>query len=100
MIFASKIFSQNSFELGGFWGNQNASGNLFSSFESNPGNFSLLKDWGVTLSYGAEFGNEINSTLYLLSLSKRIKKNTISIRYTPGYQKEFIFTNSESIFIK
>ncbi len=99
MIFASNILSQNSFEPGGYWGNLNSSGNLLNSFESNPSNYSLLKDWGVTLSYGAEMGNSTTSTLYLLSLSKKINGSTISLRYTPGYQKEFIFTNSESIFI-
>ncbi len=80
MIFASNIFSQNSFEPGGYWGNLNSSGNLLNSFESNPSNYSLLKDWGVTLSYGAEMGNSTTSTLYLLSLSKKINGSTFSYK--------------------
>ncbi|MEO8398446.1 MAG: hypothetical protein ABI550_01385 [Ignavibacteriaceae bacterium] len=99
MILVSNIFSQNSFGLNGYWGNTNSSSQTLNNFEANPSNFSLLKDWGINFSYGAEFSGEVNSNLYLLSLSKKIKDHTFSLRYTPGYQKEFIFTNSESIFL-
>ncbi|HEX9739771.1 MAG TPA: hypothetical protein VGA29_03265, partial [Ignavibacteriaceae bacterium] len=67
------------------------------SFEINPSNFTMLKDWGLNLSYGGEFGDEINSSIYLLSLSKRFSEHFLSIRYTPGYQKDFIFNTGESI---
>ncbi|MBK9098770.1 MAG: transglutaminase domain-containing protein [bacterium] len=86
------------------------------NYESNVSNYSSLKDWGISLQYGAEFSRksispmpddlatdnseiEINTNLYLLALAKRIGNHILSIRYTPGYQKEFLFATGESIII-
>jgi hypothetical protein len=97
MIFTMNITAQSSFELTGNRGFNNEPSSLMNSFEINPSNFTLLKDWGLNLSYGGEFGDEINSSIYLLSLSKRFSEHFLSIRYTPGYQKDFIFNTGESI---
>ena len=70
---------------------------LLNSIESNPSNYSKLKDWGIELSYGGEFANTTTSNLYLLSLSKRIGHSNFSLRYTPGYQKDFTFNSGESV---
>ncbi|HSP88063.1 MAG TPA: hypothetical protein VLN45_08005, partial [Ignavibacteriaceae bacterium] len=99
MFFTIKIFAQNSFELTGNQG-FNQSSSLLNSFEINPSNFSLLKDWGLTLSYGSEFSDEINSNIYLLSLSKRFSNHFLTARYTPGYQKDFLFGTGESIIFE
>ena len=72
---------------------------LLNSIESNPSNYSNLKDWGIELTYGGEFANSTTSNLYLLSLSKRIGHSNFSLRYTPGYQKDFIFNSGESIIL-
>ncbi|MDO8549628.1 MAG: hypothetical protein Q7S39_05700, partial [Ignavibacteria bacterium] len=93
-------FAQSSFELTGNQGFNNESSSLLNSFEINPSNFSLLKDWGLTLSYGSEFSDEINSNIYLLSLSKRFSNHFLSVRYTPGYQKDFLFSMGESIIFE
>ena len=97
---SAKISAQSSFEFTGYWfpGFNNSS--LMNSFESNPSNYSSLKDWGLTLSYGGEFSSSTTSNLYLLSLSKRLGNHFISVRYTPGYQKEFIFNNGQSIVLQ
>jgi len=100
MIFKMNIFAQSSFELTGNQGFNNESSSLLNSFEINPSNFSLLKDWGLTLSYGSEFSDEINSNIYLLSLSKRFSNHFLSLRYTPGYQKDFLFSTGESIIFE
>lgn len=97
MFIEANIFAQTSFELTGYWGFDNESVSLLNSLESNPSNFSLLKDWGLTLSYGGEFSNELNSNLYLLSLAKRLRDHSFSLRYTPGYQKDFLFSTGESV---
>jgi hypothetical protein len=60
----------------------------------------MLKDWGLTLSYGSEFSDEINSNIYLLSLSKRFSNHFLTARYTPGYQKDFLFGTGESIIFE
>jgi hypothetical protein len=96
MILKINIFCQNSFEL---TGNQGLSSELsiMNSFEMNPSSFYLLKDWGLKLAYGGEFSGELNSSIYLLSLSKKISNHFFLLRYTPGYQKDFLFSTGESI---
>jgi len=97
MIFKAETFAQNSFELTGNQGLNSKENTLLNSFEINPSNYSLLNDWGLSLSYGGEFSNEVNSNIYLLSLSKKISNHFISLRYTPGYQKDFLFRTGEVI---
>ncbi len=94
------IFAQNSFELTGNQGFNNEASSLLNSYELNPSNFSLLKDWGLALTYGGEFSSKITSNIYLLSLSKRFSNHFISFRYTPGYQKDFLFNNGQSIIFE
>ncbi len=100
MIFKAEIFAQSSFELTGNRGLNSKSTTLLNGFEINPSNYSFLNDWGLSLSYGGEFSDEVNSNIYLLSLSKRISNHFISLRYTPGYQKDFIFGTGETIFFE
>ena len=51
------------------------------------------------MSYGGEFSNITTSNLYMISLSKRIGDHYLSLRYTPGYQKDFVFNNGQSIVL-
>ncbi len=41
----------------------------------------------------------VNSSLYLLALAKKLGNHSLSARFTPGYQKEFLFATGESIII-
>ena len=100
MVFKTDILSQNSFELTGNRGFSNENISLSNSFEINPSNYSLLKDWGLSLSYGGEFSNQVNSNLYLISISKRFSNHFISLRYTPGYQKDFVINTGETLFFE
>jgi hypothetical protein len=97
MVVNFKIFSQSSFGLTGYWG---LSKNLtipFNSYESNTSGYLKSEDWGISINYGAEFSGNVNSNLYMISLSKKLGEHSLSGRFTPGYQKEFIF--SEDIII-
>ena len=94
-----KILPQNSFGLAGYWGLQESVTIPFYNYESNSSNYFGIKDWGISLQYGAEFSGSVNSSLYLLSLAKKLGNHSLSARYTPGYQKEFLFATGESIVV-
>ncbi len=100
MISIIRISAQSSFGLTGLWSPESNSGNLLNSLESNPSGFSNVKDWGLKISYGGEFSGSTTSNLYLISLSKRLGRHYLSVRYTPGYQKEFIFNNGQQILLQ
>ncbi len=89
--------AQSSFGLSGYWSPLAKESSMINSFESNPSNFSKIKDWGLSLSYGSEFATTSSSNIYSIVLTKRISAHTFSLRYTPGYQKEFSFVSDESI---
>ena len=94
-----KILPQSSFGLAGYWGLQESVTIPFYNYESNSSNYFGIKDWGISLQYGAEFSGSVNSSLYLLSLAKKLGNHSLSARYTPGYQKEFLFATGESIIV-
>ncbi len=94
------LTAQSSFGFTGLWNPNEGSISMMNGFEDNPSNHSLIKDWGLMLSYGSEFSNATTSNLYLISLSKRIGPHYFSLRYTPGYQKEFVFNNGQSIILQ
>lgn len=99
MFSVVEIFSQSSIGVGGYWSPFHKDEYQFNSFEGDPTNLSLIKDWGLTISYGGEFSNTTNTSLYLISLSKTLGNNSFSFRYTPGFQKEFSFNNDVSIVV-
>lgn len=94
-----KILPQSSFGLAGYWGLQESVTIPFYNYESNASNYFDIKDWGVSLQYGAEFSGSVNSSLYLLAMAKKLGNHSLSARFTPGYQKEFLFATGESIII-
>ncbi|MCW9064698.1 MAG: hypothetical protein OQJ78_00245, partial [Ignavibacteriaceae bacterium] len=99
MLINFKILPQSSFDLNGYFGLQDFVSVPFYNYESNPSNFFNTNDWGISLQYGAEFSGNVSSSLYLLAISKRLDNHSLSARYTPGYQKEFLFATGESIII-
>jgi len=94
-----KILPQSSFGLAGYWGLQESVTIPFYDYESNSSNYFGIKDWGISLQYGAEFSGSVNSSLYLLAIAKKLGNHSLSARFTPGYQKEFLFATGESIII-
>jgi hypothetical protein len=99
MVLNFKILPQSSFDLNGYFGLQDFISIPFYNYESNPSNYFNTNDWGISLQYGAEFSGSISSSLYHLAISKRLGNHSLSARYTPGYQKEFLFATGESIII-
>lgn len=100
MLSCFSTFAQSSFGLNGMLGISGESFTSMNSFEYNPSNYSVIKDWGFSFTYGGEFAASLSSNLYQVTASKSFKSHYFSIRYSPGYQKEFIFksavTNSDS----
>ena len=92
--------AQSSFALTGLWNFNDRSTSLLNSLDNNPSNYLLLKDWGLTFAYGSEFAKPLSSNIYLVSLSKRISNNYFTLRYTPGFQKDFIFNTGNSIIFE
>jgi len=94
------ILSQSSFGLNGYWGLSSNFKTPFYGYESNTSNFSRVRDWGFSFIYGVEFAKSTNSNIYSVSLSKTLGNHNLSARFTPGYQKEFIFNTGESIIVE
>jgi hypothetical protein len=94
------ILSQSSFGLNGYWGLSPNFNTPLYSFENNTSNYSHLRDWGFSFIYGVEFAKSTNSNIYSVSLSKTLGNHNLSARFTPGYQKEFIFNTGESIIVE
>lgn len=94
-----KILPQSSFGLPGYWGLQEFITIPYYNYESNPSNYFGIKDWGISLQYGAEFSGSVNNSLYLLAIAKKLGNHSLSARFTPGYQKEFLFATGEAIII-
>jgi hypothetical protein len=100
MFLPEAKYAQDSFDLFGSVANKSNEHFKLSSFESNVSNFSNIKDWEFSITYGSEFSTKYSNYLYLLSLSKKIGKHFFNLRYTPGYQKDFTFSTGTSVIIK
>lgn len=94
------ILSQNSFGLNGYWGLSPNFNTPLYGYEGNTSNYSHVRDWGFSFIYGVEFAQSTNSNIYSISLSKTLDNHNLSARFTPGYQKEFIFNTGESIIVE
>jgi hypothetical protein len=96
MISLVSISAQSAFSLNGLIGISNESFTSLNSFEYNPANYSVIKDWGFSFTYGSELEPSFTSNLYQVTAAKTFGKHFISLRYTPGYQKEFIFKSGST----
>ncbi|MCK9424833.1 MAG: hypothetical protein M0Q21_02215 [Ignavibacteriaceae bacterium] len=67
------------------------------STESNPTNFSSVKDLAIGVLFGAEFAPQIASNLYALGIAKTIGRSNFFLRYSPGFFKEFSLQKNQSI---
>lgn len=90
------IFPQNSFGLSGIWSLSQNFNSPFYGYEYNPASLSNINDWGFSFTYGTELADDINSNIYSISMSKSFNYHSVSARYSPGYQKEFIFDTGET----
>ncbi|PIP79233.1 MAG: hypothetical protein COW85_01665, partial [Ignavibacteria bacterium CG22_combo_CG10-13_8_21_14_all_37_15] len=88
-------FAQESFSLNGFKNHMNK--DFIFSTESNPTNFSLVKDLAIDVLFGTEFASPTASNLYALGISKTLGGSNIFLRYSPGFFKEFSLLKNQSI---
>ena len=92
-------YAQSSFNLFGEPGNSKNSGFRLNSLESNAANLSKGKDWEISVLFGGTISGESSGNIYILSLAKRLGSHYFYSRYTPGYEKEFIFSTGTKILI-
>jgi hypothetical protein len=97
MLIAASASGQTSFGLNGIYGISGESFTSLNSYEYNISNYSVIKDWAFSFTYGAEFASSVTSNLYQITAAKTFGSHFVSLRYTPGYQKEFIFKSGEAI---
>jgi hypothetical protein len=96
MISLVPISAQSAFSLNGLIGISNESFTSLNSFEYNPANYNVIKDWGFSFTYGGELEPSFTSNLYQVSAAKTFGNHFVSLRYSPGYQKEFIFKSGST----
>lgn len=89
-----KNFAQSSFGLTGL-----SAAVLQIGYESNPSNYYILRDWGLNVIAGTEFSETASSGIYSISLFKQLDTHLLSARYTPGFQKDFIFRSGQSVIL-
>jgi hypothetical protein len=100
VITSGNILSQSSFGLNGYWGLSPNFNTPLYSYANNTSNYSHVEDWGLSLIYGVELSENTNSNIYSISLAKTLNQHNLSARFTPGYQKEFIFNTGEAIIVE
>lgn len=88
-------FAQESFSLNGFKSHMNK--DFIFSTESNPTNFSSVKDLAIDVLFGTEFASPAASNLYALGITKTFGGSNIFLRYSPGFFKEFSLLKNQSV---
>ncbi|MFA3782457.1 transglutaminase domain-containing protein [Melioribacteraceae bacterium 4301-Me] len=74
---------------------QNNSNSAFrlNGIESNIANYNLTRDWEFSIVFANYLASNLNGSLYSISLSKKFEPHYFYLRYTPGYQKQFVFSS-------
>lgn len=63
-------------------------------YESYPALQHSLKDWGFATSF---LGEQSTFAISSLTVAKKFDDNSLSIRYSPGFEKEFTFVREQNI---
>ena len=90
--------AQQNFDINGLW-NSDLLIHSELNTERIPINSLNIKDWLFSVSYGSEFSGRTNSYLNQISLIKSIGNHSFSVMYSPGFQKEFLFSTGQSIIL-
>lgn len=91
--------AQNSFDINGYWANDLIPNTRINSLELNQSDFARIKDWLFSVTYSSEFSDKSNSYLHQISAYKNFNGHLFYLRYTPGLQKEFLFSNGQTILL-
>lgn len=98
MISFNEIFAQSALGLNPVNSLDDISFSSINSFEFNPSNFSVIKDWAFAFTFGGEITkNDFRSNLYQVSAGKKIKDHYLQLRYSPGFQKEFVVKSDQQV---
>jgi hypothetical protein len=98
MISFYEIFAQSTLGLNPVNSITELSFSSINSFEFNPSNYNVIKDWAFSLTFGGEFfADNISSNLFQVSAGKRIKDHYLQLRYSPGFQKEFVVKSEQQV---
>lgn len=92
--------AQQSTDINGFWNNDLLVNSGLNYFEMNSaGKLNKLKDWLFSVSYGSEFSRKTNTYLASISVAKSYNEHKFTLRYSPGIQKQFLFSTGQSIVL-
>lgn len=91
--------AQNSFDINGYWANDLIPNARINSLELNQSSFTGVRDWLFSITYSSEFSNKSNSYLHQISAYKKFNNHLFHLRYTPGLQKEFLFSTGQTILL-
>ncbi|MGQ9644682.1 MAG: hypothetical protein ACUVT3_12560, partial [Ignavibacterium sp.] len=91
--------AQNSFDINGYWANDLIPNTRINSLELNQSDFAGIRDWLFSVTYSSEFSKKSNSYLHQISAVKSFNNHLIHLRYTPGLQKEFLFSTGQTILL-
>ncbi len=96
MFLTTITYSQISYDVYGNFTPSEKINFRLNSLESNPGNYSLTKDWEFAIAFNTIFARQYSTNLFFVSLGKRVNNHYMYARYSPGILKEFKFTASKS----
>ncbi len=97
-MISALTMAQQIFNINGLWDNELLINSELNAEQITIGT-SKTKDWLFSVSYGSEFSGKTNSYLNQVSLSKSIANHSLGLRYSPGFQKEFLFSTGQSIIL-
>ncbi len=97
-MYTLSLFPQSDPDISGYWPASSKGLRVISSneFLAVPGN--NIEDIGFGVSFGSEFAPQTSSLLYAITLQKRFDSHFFSLRYTPGYQRDFLFEQEDYTF--
>jgi len=99
MQFLNNTYAQSSINILGYAGNNYNSAFRLNSLETNPGNYSNTNDWELNVLFGGTVSGKSSSNIYTLSLAKTISRHNLYSRYTPGFEKNFVFNTGTTILL-
>lgn len=98
MISFIEIYAQSALGLNPVNSISELSFSSINSIEFNPSNYNIIKDWAFSFTFGGEIlSNKFNSSLYQVSAGKKINGHYLQLRYSPGFQKEFVIKSEQQV---
>ncbi|MDT3696972.1 MAG: hypothetical protein ROY99_11350 [Ignavibacterium sp.] len=98
MISLGEIYAQSALGLNPVNSISELSFSSINSIEFNPSNYNVIKDWAFSFTLGGEvLSRNFYSSLYQISAGKKINDHYLQLRYSPGFQKEFVIKSEQQV---